>query len=114
MEIDYKNIGLRIRKERSNQKLNQATLAEFADLTPTHISHIECGRTKLSLISLVKIANVLNLSVDYILSGTKNTNTSMQISNLLDLYDDCSSSELNAFYEINKITKVQFRNKDNN
>ena len=35
----------------------------------SHISNIECGRANPSLTALVKIANILQCSVDYFISG---------------------------------------------
>ncbi len=109
MEIDYKNIGLRIRENRLSQQLTQETLSELAELTPTHISHIERGTTKLSLPTLIKISKVLNVSVDYLLAGTTHSNSNIQINNLLELFNDCTIEELDAFYEICKVTKDNIR-----
>ena len=55
MEIDYELIGKRIREERISQNLSQQTLAEISNISPTNISHIERGATKLSLPTLVSI-----------------------------------------------------------
>lgn len=67
MTIDYRAIGQRIRSLRLQNNLTQETLAEMTNLSNQHISNIETGSTKLSLQTLVKIANVLNSPVDELL-----------------------------------------------
>lgn len=67
MEIDYKALGKRIKICRINQNMTQERLAYKAGITPTHCSNIETGSTKVSLNTLVNIANALSVSVDDIL-----------------------------------------------
>ena len=59
MEIDYELIGKRIREERISQNLSQQTLAEISNISPTNISHIERGATKLWY--YVKISDYINM-----------------------------------------------------
>jgi Helix-turn-helix. len=67
LEIDYKAIGIRIRRKRKDLGLTQQKLAELSDLEPSNISHIERGATKLGLPTIVSIANSLHCSVDELL-----------------------------------------------
>ncbi len=55
--IDYKAVGKRIKTVRRNKGLSQKALAAVVDINATNLSHIERGATKLSLPTLVKIAN---------------------------------------------------------
>ena len=64
MDLNYCDIGLRIKNERHKQNLSQERLAELAELSITHTSHIETGNTKVSLPTLVKIANALSVTLD--------------------------------------------------
>ena len=66
-ELDFYTIGSKIRERRKALGITQEYIAERLDVNPSHISNIECGRAKPSLIALVKIANVLQCSVDYFL-----------------------------------------------
>ena len=66
-EINYSEIGKRIKEERVKQNLSQQYLAELSELSPTYVSHIERGKTKLSLPSLISIANALYVPVDQLL-----------------------------------------------
>ncbi len=69
--MDYYEIGQRIRKYRKALGMSQEQLAERADISVTHMSHIETGNTKLSLQVLVDIADALGESTDIILFGSK-------------------------------------------
>ena len=67
MEIDYHAIGMRIRRLRKEKKWTQEKLAEISHQEPSNISHIERGATKLSLPTIVNIANALGVTVDQLL-----------------------------------------------
>ena len=67
MVIDYDAIGLRIKIARIKAKITQESLAKQIALSPTHVSNIETGNTKLSLPTMINIANVLAVSVDDLL-----------------------------------------------
>ena len=67
MEVNYQEIGKRIRRKRKELGMTQQKLAELAGLEPSNISHIERGATKLGLPTIVSIANVLGCSVDDLL-----------------------------------------------
>lgn len=56
MAIDYKEIGSNIKVCRIRKNLKQAQLAEIVGVSSQHISHIECGRTTVSLPLLISIA----------------------------------------------------------
>ena len=69
MNLNYQHIRKRIREERIAANLSQAELAELADVSPQYISHIETGRKKASLSTIVSIAEALCIPVDYLLTG---------------------------------------------
>ena len=66
-EIDYQKLGINIRAARKSIGLTQQELAELTSCNTSHISNIENSYTKVSLNTLVSIANSLNTSVDYLL-----------------------------------------------
>lgn len=68
-DLDFKAIGLKIRERRQAVGITQEAIANKLDVNPSHISNIECGRANPSLTALVKIANILQCSVDYFISG---------------------------------------------
>ena len=68
MTLNNTIIGKQIRKARKKMKITQEQLAEMVDKCPSYISYIENGRKKLSLETLVNIANTLQVSADHLLS----------------------------------------------
>ncbi len=63
------NIGKRIRKRRLEFRLTQNDLAGALGLTPQHISGIEQDKRAPSLLTLVKLAEELGVTVDYLTTG---------------------------------------------
>lgn len=66
---DSKIIGNNIRRARKRQLYTQQELAEEADLSVTHIAHLECGTANLSADSLVKLCEVLYVTPNDLLRG---------------------------------------------
>ena len=67
MELDYKAIGKRIKIARIKADLTQEKLSEMVGVSPTHLSNIETGTTRVSLNAIVSIANALNITSDDLL-----------------------------------------------
>lgn len=67
--MDWENIGKRIRKQRELLGFTREVFAEKLDVTPKFCSDIELGIKGMSIQTLCKISDVLNLSTDYILFG---------------------------------------------
>lgn len=68
-DLDFKVIGMKIKERRLSQGITQEYIANQLDVNPSHISNIECGRANPSLTALVRIANILQCSVDYFIGG---------------------------------------------
>ena len=98
MNIDYEAIGQRIRKRRKMLNITQAILAERADLSDTNISHIERGATKLSLPSLIAIANALETNVDSLLMDVVDNSEVEFKKEFAQLLSDCSCDEYKLLY----------------
>ena len=56
-------IGNRIRQLRQEKHLSQEAFADMCELDRTYISSIEKGKRNVSIISLEKIANALNINL---------------------------------------------------
>lgn len=69
-EIDYKRVGQRIRQARQSHGWTQEQLGAAVDCSNIHISHIESGRTKVSLSLLLRLSYALETSLDYFLLDT--------------------------------------------
>ncbi len=64
------SVGDRIREIREAKKLTQEQLAEKAAISKGFLSDLENGKRNVSSEYLLRIANSLNASVDYLLRGT--------------------------------------------
>lgn len=61
-------LGKRIREERQKLNMTQEMLAEDIDLTTAYVGQIERGERNLTLENLIKVANRLGVTVDYLLA----------------------------------------------
>ncbi len=68
MSLNAEVMGQRIKSARKMRNMSVATLAEKINYTDISLNHIECGVSRPSLATLYNIANVLDVSMDY-LSG---------------------------------------------
>lgn len=105
MELDYVSIGSRIKKYRIDLGLKQSQLAERSGVEPSNISHIERAATKVSLPTLVNIANALEVSLDEIVYDSLIKNEHISIKEMNELLEDCEREELTALIQIIKTTK---------
>ncbi len=110
MELDYVSIGRRIKKYRIELGLKQSQLAERSGVEPSNISHIERAATKVSLPTLVNIANALEVSLDEIVYDSLIKNEHISIKEINELLVDCEREELTALIQIIKTTKNIMRN----
>lgn len=67
---DKKAVGTRIKQMRNEKKITQSKLAESLDYTTERqLQRIENGETGCSIDKLMEIAQILNISTDYLLFG---------------------------------------------
>ena len=66
--INYKVLGERIKEERKRIHLTQAQLANEVGISDTYMGAIERGERSLTLDTLVKLANRLGITIDYLLT----------------------------------------------
>ena len=67
MEMDTVLIGNRIKDARRLREITADTLSEKIGVAAQTLRHIESGANKTKLQTLINIADVLNVSVDYLL-----------------------------------------------
>lgn len=68
MEL-YAQIGARVKSEREVLSWSQADLSREAGVTQPRISEIEAGKKAMYLITAVKIADALNVPLDWLVKG---------------------------------------------
>lgn len=109
MELDYKAIGKRMKIARINADLTQERLAEMVGVSPQHMSNVENGTTKVSLTTLVKIANALNVSVDSLLAESVLQSKVQFEQDISDVLEDCNNYEIRVIKDILQATKETLR-----
>ena len=109
MGLDYQAIGTRVRRLRKARGLTQQTLAELSDQEPSNISHIERGATKLSLPTLVSVANALEVTVDQLLCDSLPASRSVFETEAAHILSDCSHLELKVITETIRTLKENLR-----
>lgn len=69
LDINFLEIGERIKKQRMLLGYSREKLAEMADITPRFCYDLELGLKKMSLNTLCRLSDSLHISTDYILFG---------------------------------------------
>lgn len=109
MQIDYLDIGGRIRAERTKQNISQEKLAEMVGVGTTHISHIETGNTIPSMKTFIAIINALNLSSDELLRNHIDKAKHVLEGEISDIIKDCSDEETRIITDTIKALKASLR-----
>lgn len=92
-EIDFKKIGMRIKTLRGNCKMTQEKLAEKTGLSLSHICNLENGHSKMSVESLITIADALSVSTDAILFGEISHDDDQYYKDFVNVMFDCTDFE---------------------
>lgn len=100
----YIEAGKRICQLRQSKKLSRDLFAAMAQISDKFLYEIESGRKGISAANLLKIANVLGVSCDYILTGQCVKGTDDNMSDIVSLFKDRDvpkvSKLLNAIAEM--------------
>ena len=95
--MDLTLLGNRIRVAREKEGITQEELAERINISPSHISVIERGVKTVRIDTVVRIANELDVSADYLLQDlVKRSRESQLLSSIMDLPETDRSRLLNA------------------
>lgn len=88
MALDYQAMGARIRQLRKQSRMTQADLAREVGISTSFMGHIERGTRIASLETLVSLSNVLEISLDALVTGldrgpvdSANTTAKMRVLN---------------------------------
>lgn len=112
MELNYEALGERINRLRKEKGITQSILAERVGIEPSNISHIERAASKVGLGTLVKIANVLECSVDDLLCDSILCERESFENELARLTVDCSPKELRMITDLTRAMKESMRRRD--
>ncbi|MGG0794567.1 helix-turn-helix domain-containing protein [Brevibacillus laterosporus] len=86
-------LSQRLRNSRKAKKLTQEQLAHKVQTKKTTISNYETGYSTPSNEMLKDLANTLDVSVDYLLGRTDDTNNNVLMDPIISLLNDPSLSE---------------------
>ncbi|WP_159459705.1 helix-turn-helix domain-containing protein [Scatolibacter rhodanostii] len=101
-DLDFVTIGQRIKERRQALAVTQEAIANQLNVNPSHVSNIECGRANPSLTLLIKIANILECSVDFFIGGEYTFGVDKEKEKTLD---DKIMDKL-KYYDIDKKLKI--------
>ena len=103
---DYKKeMGIRLKKRRKEISMTQEQLSDQLNISIKHYSEVERGITGLSIENIIKISNVLGISIDYILKGEREKEVFPQ--EMITFYENCSLEQKKGFLQIiNGIEKI--------
>ncbi len=105
IELDFKVIGARIQKCRTEKKMTQAELAEKVDTNQKHLSRIEGGYHRSTLDAIVAIARALDVSVDYLIADYSDARDNSTLQVILDEIKDFSAQQLELLQDNIKAIK---------
>ncbi len=109
MDLDYAALGKRIRLMRKKKQMTQECLAERVGIETSNISHIERAASKVALGTLVKIANVLQCSVDDLLCDSILCEREAFENQLIEISRDCTPKELRLLTDLAQALKDSMR-----
>ena len=90
---DLKAVGKRIQKARRAIGMSQVALAEKLDISVSHLSDIENGKTNYGVDIFMAITEALQISADKLLRTTVPEVTAVYEDEVRGILDGCSSDE---------------------
>ena len=105
IELDFKLIGSRIQKIRTEKKMTQSDLAELIDTNQKHLSRIEGGYHRCTLDIIVAIAKALDVSVDYLIADYEDSSNPSTVQVIIDEIKGMTAKQLEMLQENIKTIK---------
>ena len=109
MELDYKAIGKRIKIAGIKADLTQEKLSEMVGVSPTHMSNVETGTTRVSLTTIVGIANALGITSDDLLCDSVIKAKVQFEKDIALVLEDCDEYEIRVIRDLAAATKETLR-----
>lgn len=107
---NYKyEIGLRLKQARKDNSLTQEKISELLGISQKHYSEAERGITGLSVKHLIKISDILSVSLDYLLKGAISENMSKSVKSntkINELYYSASNYTQEKMLDLIMIAKA--------
>lgn len=93
-ELNFKEIGVRIQKYRTQNKMTQEDLAEIIGTDQKYISRIEGGYHRSNLDTIVVIARALHVSVDMLIADFSDSTNESTLKVIMDEIRGMSPKQL--------------------
>lgn len=100
--MNFEFLGKRIREERLKLNLTQEKLSESVDISNSYMGQIERGERNVTLDTLIRIANRLGVTIDYLLKESININDKY-VNQLMQLMDDKTDNQKQMALDVIKI-----------
>ncbi|MCL2098815.1 MAG: helix-turn-helix domain-containing protein [Oscillospiraceae bacterium] len=106
--LNWSEIGLRIKKLRQENDITIERLCEIINVSPSFIGLIERGDSGISIDNLYKLSQVFNASVDYLLTGSPDKPASSRFDKFISNIYDYTDNELNGFIALSKFINKHY------
>ena len=113
MDEKWLKLGDRIRQSRRAAGISQVQLAEMAQISVSHMSDIETGKTNFSLDVFVRIVEALEISSDWLLQSSASDETKALDQEFSMLLSDCSIAEKKLILDMARELKKGLRTNGN-
>ena len=100
---DYSVIGRRIREARLNKKIRQEELADKINVSVAYMSRVETGKSQINLKRLTQIAETLNVSPGYLLTGSNTASKDYLREDFRQVLDKCTPEQQRLIYAISEL-----------
>ena len=102
--IDYISLGDKLRKKRDELGLTQATVSEKLGISESFYGHIERGDRIASMETLIRLARLFNVSLDYLLMDSIDSDGAKQLHTELDnLFRDKTPAQIEYLLRIIRV-----------
>ncbi|MBQ7003467.1 MAG: helix-turn-helix transcriptional regulator [Oscillospiraceae bacterium] len=100
--VNYQLVGQKIRDKRMKLGITQEKLAELCLISVSYVAHIERGTRSLSLDTAVRVANALDMSLDFLLLDEIHSHSRM-IDSLQTELDRCTPEQIEKFVRLSRV-----------
>lgn len=100
--MDYVALGIRIKNKRLENNMTQEQLAEAVDISAVYVGQIERGDRHMTIDTLVKIANVLQVSIEELLKDSTKENINARIGEVINLTKNLENEEIDKIINVIK------------
>ena len=110
MSPDYSVIGRRIKEARLEQHITQEQLADKLNFSVAFMSRVERGNCCINLKRLTQIAEILNVTPGYLLTGSNTTSKDYLKEDFRNILERCTPEQQKLIYQISElVSKMNFK-----